>query len=175
MTLKAKFRLLSAVSAAGLLAVAGFWIQGQHEALLSGKLEQTRKLVDVPYSLIERQYELETTGKISRVEAQRRAIETIRAIRYDGKNYIWINDDRPTMIMHPIKPEMDGTDLSTFKDPTGKAVFVEFVRASQDPSGGYVYYLWPKPGFEQPVQKLSFVRRFAPWGWVIALASTLTT
>jgi len=167
MTLKAKFRLMSAVSAAGLLSVAGFWIQGQQEALLSGKLEQTRKLVEVPYSLIERQYELETKGKISRAEAQRQALETIRAIRYDGKNYVWINDDHPTMIMHPMKPEMDGTDLTTFKDPTGKAVFVEFVHAAQDPKGGYVYYLWPKPGSEQPVQKLSFVKRFAPWGWVI--------
>ncbi len=167
MTLKTKFRFMSAVSAAGLLAVAGFWIQGQHEALLSGKLDQTKKLVEVPYSLVEREYQLETEGKISRAEAQRQALETIRAIRYDGKNYVWINDDHPTMIMHPIKPELDGTDLSGFKDPTGKAVFVELVRAAQAPDGGYLYYLWPKPGAVQPVQKLSFVKRFAPWGWIL--------
>ncbi len=167
MTLKAKFRVMIAVSAAGLLAVAIFWMQGQHSALLSGKMEKTQNLVEVPYSIIERQYQLETEGKINRLEAQRQAMETIRAMRYDGSNYFWINDEHPTMIMHPMKPELDGTDLSSFKDPSGKAVFVEFVQAAQAPGGGFVHYLWPKPGKEQPVAKLSFVKRFTPWGWVI--------
>lgn len=167
MTLKAKFRVMIAVSAAGLLAVAGFWIQGQHSALLSGKMEKTQNLVEVPYAIIERQYQLETEGKMSRIDAQRRAIETIRGMRYDGSNYFWINDEHPTMIMHPMKPELDGTDLTSFQDPSGKAVFVEFVQAAQGPGGGFVHYLWPKPGQERPVAKLSFVKRFAPWGWVI--------
>jgi methyl-accepting chemotaxis protein len=88
-------------------------------------------------------------------------------MRYGGTNYFWINDDHPTMIVHPIKPQLDGTDLTSFKDPSGKALFVEAVKAAQNPAGGYVYYLWPKPGSEKPVAKLSFVKRFAPWGWVI--------
>jgi len=167
MTLKAKFWVMIVVSAGGLLAVAGFWIQGQHSALLSGKMEKTQNLVEVPYAIIERQYRLETEGKLSRIEAQRQAMETIRAMRYDGSNYFWINDEHPTMIMHPIKPELDGTDLRSFKDPSGKAVFVEFVQAAQAPGGGFVHYLWPKPGKERPVAKLSYVKRFVPWGWVI--------
>jgi len=168
MTLKTKFRVMIAVSASGLLAVAGFWIQGQHSALLSGKMEKTQNLVEVPYSIIEQQYQMETEGKISRAEAQRRAIEAIRSMRYEGNNYFWINDEHPTMIMHPMKPAMDGADLRSFKDPSGKAVFVEFVRAVQASGGGaFVRYLWPKPGKERPVAKLSFVKGFAPWGWVI--------
>jgi len=158
---------MTAVSATGLLAVAGFWIQGQHSTLLSGKLEKTQNLVDVPYAVIERQYQLETEGKISRIEAQRRAMETIRVMRYDANNYFWINDQHPTMIMHPMKPELDGTDLTSIKDPSGKAVFVAFVQATQSSGSAFVRYLWPKPGKERPVAKLSFVKRFAPWGWVI--------
>ena len=167
MTLKTKFRVMVIVSAAGLLAVAGFWIQGQRSALLSGKLETTKKLVDVPYSMIEREYALEAAGKITRVEAQQRAIEAIRTMRYEGKNYFWINDDHPTMIMHPTKPELNGTDLTSFKDPKGMALFVECVKAAQSPDGGYVHYSWPKPGADAPVAKLFFVKRFAPWGWII--------
>lgn len=71
------------------------------------------------------------------------------------------------MIMHPMKPGLDGTDLTSFQDPSGKAVFVEFVRAAQGPGGAFVHYLWPKPGQERPVAKLSYVKRFGPWGWVI--------
>jgi methyl-accepting chemotaxis protein len=167
MTLKTKFRGIISVSVAGLLTVAGFWIQSQHSAMLSEKMQKTKNLVEVPYSVIEGQYQLETAGKITRIEAQRAAIAAIRTMRYEGNNYFWINDEHPTMIMHPMKPELNGTDLTFLKDPSGKAVFVEFVKAAQAPDGGYVYYLWPKPGKERPVAKLSFVKRFAPWNWVI--------
>ena len=167
MTLKTRFQIMSAVSAAGLIAVAGFWIYDQHSALLSGRLEKTRNLVEVPYAVVEHEYQLEEEGKISRIEAQKQAIATIRVMHYDGSNYFWINDEHPTMIMHPMKPALDGTDLTSLKDPSGKAVFVEFVRAAQAPDGGFVQYLWPKPGNEKSVAKLSFVKRFAPWGWVI--------
>ncbi|NUR11427.1 MAG: HAMP domain-containing protein, partial [Bradyrhizobium sp.] len=33
--------------------------------------------------------------------------------------------------------------------------------------GGFYGYLWPKPGFDQPVGKISYVKGFAPWGWII--------
>jgi methyl-accepting chemotaxis protein/methyl-accepting chemotaxis protein-3 (ribose and galactose sensor receptor) len=84
MMLKTKFRVLIAPTAAGLLAVAGFWIQGEHSSLLTQKLQQTKKLVDVPYSTIEQQYQVEKEGKLSRIEAQRQAIGAIRTMRYEG-------------------------------------------------------------------------------------------
>jgi methyl-accepting chemotaxis protein len=166
-TLKTKFQVMVAVSAAGLLAVAIFWIQGEHSTLLAEKQQKTKNLVEVPYSVMQQQYQMEKEGKISRAEAQRRTIDAVRPMRYEGSNYFWINDEHPTMIMHPIKPELDGTDLNSLKDPSGKVVFVEFVKAAQAPGGGFVYYLWPRPGSAKPVDKLSYVKRFEPWGWVI--------
>ena len=32
---------------------------------------------------------------------------------------------------------------------------------------GSVHYLWPKPGAEQPVPKISYVKEFKPWDWII--------
>jgi methyl-accepting chemotaxis protein len=165
--LRGKFNLMVVVAAAGLLTVAGFWIRDQRSTMLSEKLAKTKNLAEVPYSIIERQYQLESEGKISRQEAQRQAVAAIQSMRYEGSNYFWINDDQPKMIMHPMKPELDGKDLTSFKDPSGRAIFVEFVAAAQASQGAYVRYLWPKPGKDQPVAKLSFVKRFAPWGWVI--------
>ncbi len=72
----------------------------------------------------------------------------------------------PAMVMHPIKPELDGKDLSSFADPNGKKIFVEFAKIGQA-GGGQVDYLWPKPGSDKPQPKISYVRGFAPWGWVI--------
>ncbi len=71
------------------------------------------------------------------------------------------------MIMHPIKPELDGKDLSDMKDPSGNRLFSGFVDVVNKQGAGFYSYLWPKPGFEQPVAKISYVKGFAPWGWII--------
>ncbi len=74
---------------------------------------------------------------------------------------------QPKMIMHPIKPKINGTDLSDIKDPDGKLLFVAFVDMVKAEGAGNVPYLWPKPGSDAPVQKVSFVKGFEPWGWII--------
>ena len=106
-------------------------------------------------------------GKITKEDAQKRAFERIGSIRYDGANYLWINDLTPKMVMHPIKPELNGTDLSNNKDPNGKALFVEMATVCRDKGKGFVDYAWAKPGNTKPVPKLSYVELYQPWGWVI--------
>jgi len=167
MSLKGRIRIIVAVAVVGLLALAGLWLKSERSGLLSERMQSTKNLVNIPYSVLVEQYKLETDGKITRAEAQRRAIEAIRTMRYEGDNYFWINDMHPTMVMHPTKPELNGKDLTEVKDPTGMAVFVEFANAARTPDGNYVLYQWPKPGKDKPVQKLSYVKEFEPWGWVV--------
>jgi methyl-accepting chemotaxis protein len=69
--------------------------------------------------------------------------------------------------MHPIKPDLNGKDLSEMKDPTGKKLFVEMVQIALQKGSGFITYKWPKPGAEKPVDKTSYVSLFKPWGWVI--------
>jgi methyl-accepting chemotaxis protein len=106
-------------------------------------------------------------GILTKEEAQKQAAERISAMRYDGANYIWINDLGPKMVMHPIKPELNGKDLSENKDPNGKALFVEMVKVCRDKGKGFVEYAWSKPGSTKPVPKISYVELYQPWGWVI--------
>ena len=73
----------------------------------------------------------------------------------------------PRMVMHPIRPELNGQDLSGNKDPNGLALFVEFVRTVKAQGAGFVPYMWPKAGSDTPVEKTSYVKGFEPWGWVI--------
>jgi len=107
------------------------------------------------------------SGGMTTQEAQARAVAAIKALRYEEKEYFWINDMHPRMIMHPTKPELDGKDLTDNKDPNGKHLFVEFVNIVRKDGSGYVSYMWPKPGSDKPVAKVSYVQGFAPWGWVI--------
>jgi methyl-accepting chemotaxis protein len=128
-----------------------------------------RVAVQAAMSEVEAFARLERDGKLGRVEAQRLALEAVARLRFDEGNYVWVNDLHPTMVMHPLKPELDGTDLSSYADPDGKLLFVEAVRVVQgNPEGrGTVEYAWPKPGESRPVGKVSFVALHRQWGWVL--------
>ena len=71
------------------------------------------------------------------------------------------------MIMHPYKPQLDGKDLSQVKDPNGKKLFVAFADVCRKDGEGFVNYDWPKYGSDKPQPKLSFVRLFPKWDWII--------
>ncbi|MBF0506448.1 MAG: cache domain-containing protein [Nitrospirae bacterium] len=137
--------------------------------LMSDKRESTANIVRIAYSMVAEYDKRIAKGEFTPEEGKRRAIERIRNFKYgnDGKGYLWINDLEPKMIMHPAKPELDGKNLSDYKDPTGKAIFVEFVKAVKNNGEGFVEYMWPKPGEAEPKPKLSFVKIYQPWGWVI--------
>ncbi len=107
------------------------------------------------------------TGEMDETSAKQAALAAIKALRF-GSEYVWINDSRHIVVMHPIRPELDGQDMSNFKDPAGTLMFREFVKmANASEAGGFVPYMWPKPGKDQPVAKISYVSRLAGWDWVI--------
>jgi len=110
------------------------------------------------------------SGDISQEEARKMGLELIKAMRYgpEGKDYFWINDTTPRMIMHPYRPDLEGKDLSDYKDKAGKQLFVEFVDTVRKHDGGFVAYYWQwKDQPEKVVKKLSYVHEFKPWGWII--------
>ncbi|MBF0556695.1 MAG: methyl-accepting chemotaxis protein [Nitrospirae bacterium] len=156
-----------------LIAVVGFVVTITVNAhfykvtLMADRQLKTKSLVEAAYGVLDNYYKRSKDGKMSEDEAKARAIDVIKSLRYEEKEYFWINDMHPTMVMHPYKPELDGKDISDFKDPNGKHLFVEFVNEVKKNKEGFVYYLWPKPGFDKPVEKVSFVKGFEPWGWII--------
>ncbi|MDX1398159.1 MAG: methyl-accepting chemotaxis protein, partial [Oceanospirillum sp.] len=81
--------------------------------------------------------------------------------------YFWINDMKAVVIMHPIKPALNGKDLTNLEDANGKKIFSEFVGVVKASGEGYVNYLWPKPGHDDPQAKVSYVKGFTPWGWIV--------
>jgi len=152
------------------LAIFAFSIPYFEKTLLERKKEMIRELTAEAVSLIAEYAADETTGRATREVAQANAIAHIRDIRYgrEGKDYFWITDLTPRMLMHPYRNDLEGKDVSNFQDDNGLRVFYEFTRAIRDVSEGYVEYLWQwKDDSHRIVPKLSFVKRFAPWGWVI--------
>jgi len=112
-------------------------------------------------------------GEFPLEEGKKRAAEIVREMTYGKDGYLWINDMQPKMIMHPTQPQLDGTDLTDYKDPNGKHLFVECVRVCNEKGGGTVDYVWQKPGAARLVPKISYVEVYEPWGWIVGTGAYL--
>jgi methyl-accepting chemotaxis protein len=150
-----------------LLALVGWLMATISDDALAARQQATRAQVEAAHGVLVALQARERGGELSREQAQQLARETVAGMRYGGSEYFWINDMHPRVVMHPIKPELDGQDVSGTKDPNGKALFVAFVETVRRDGAGFVEYQWPRPGSAQPVDKLSYVKGFEPWGWVI--------
>jgi len=128
---------------------------------------KTQNLVQVAHGILAHYGGLAQSGEMSREAAQTAAVAAIKTLRYDENEYFWINDMHPRMVMHPYKPKLDGEDLSGFEDPEGKRLFVAFADTVREKGEGFVDYLWPKPGLDKPVPKISYVKGYEPWGWIV--------
>ena len=118
------------------------------------------------YSLINEIYK-KNKGKISDERIKEKIKFIIANTRYGKSGYFWINDMHSNMITHPIKPAMNGTNLSKLKDSNGVYIINEMVKVCKDKGEGFVDYKWVKPGYDKPQSKVSFVKSFKPYNWII--------
>ncbi|MBU4460705.1 MAG: cache domain-containing protein, partial [Verrucomicrobia bacterium] len=145
-------------------------IPALERGLLERKREMIRELTTSAWNILASFEQEVAEGRMSRAAAQEEAIRQFRNLHYGPqmKDYFWINDLTPRMIVHPYRHELEGQDLSRIEDPTGKRLFVEFAAVARAQGGGFVQYQWQwKDDARRTVPKLSYVKLFAPWGWVI--------
>jgi len=159
--------LILIIAVVGLILVGAVGLYRLHSSLIEDRMVKTRNLAEVAHSLAVRYHARAQAGELSEADAKRLALADIEVLRYDEKEYFWINDMGPVMVMHPFAKQLVGKDLSENKDPNGKRLFIEMVNVVKQSGAGFVDYLWPKPGLQDPVPKISYVKGFAPWGWII--------
>ena len=150
-------------------AVVVFEIMPEFEkTIYSEKEENVKQNTEVAYYVFESKYKMFLDGKLTEEEAKVEAKNAIKKFRYDdGAGYFWINDYEPNMIMHPKKPQLDDTSLKNTIDPNGKKIFVEMANVVRKDGSGFVHYQWAKPGKDDPVDKISYVKGFEKWQWII--------
>ncbi len=137
------------------------------DRMLEEKFSKTRELVEVAADTVKFYHAQSQAGTLTEADAKTLALNQLKQLHYNTSDYFWVNDLQPKMLMHPTNPKLDGTDLSGYKDPHGTFLFVEMVKVVQRDGAGFVPYFWPKPGNDTPVPKISYVKEFKPWGWVV--------
>jgi methyl-accepting chemotaxis protein len=150
-----------------MLALLIWLLTTQSDEAMQARMTSTRQLVEVAHGIVGSAQAAEAAGEMSRDQAQKLAMRQLAKLRYDEKEYFWINDMQPRMIMHPIKLELNGKEIGEIRDPNGLALFSAMVEVVRKDGKGFVAYQWPRPGNDKPVDKISYVQGFEPWGWVI--------
>jgi methyl-accepting chemotaxis protein len=191
MSMKAKLQAVTVFALAALILLFVVSLHNTRAQLLLDRQEKLRNLVEAAHATVAHYEKQAKEGKLALEDAKTAAMNTLRDVRYDKVEYFWINDlgkPAPKMIMHAVAPALNGTVLDAerfnkatsmqpgtdgaIKTVSGKNLFIAFVEIAETAGHGYVAYQWPKakPGggtTEELYPKLSYVKKFEPWGWVI--------
>lgn len=188
---KTKLAMLVIVSVASMILLSLGFLYFLKNTLVDDKKGKIKNVVETAYGILDHYHGQFKDGVLSEDEAKAAAKAEIKKLRYDEKEYFWINDDKspyPTMLMHPTVPALDGKvmedqkfNCATSLQPAGgelistdgkKSLFQAFVDVTSSAGAGYVSYNWPKPKSgggttEETYPKLSYVKKFKEWGWII--------
>ncbi|MBF0453199.1 MAG: bacteriohemerythrin [Magnetococcales bacterium] len=167
LTVKQRINLNLLLAFLGILIIGLLSSLSTKDTMLEDRKIEIRQLVEVAHGILNNYHAKQMAGLMSPAQAQQAAKDQIRTLRFEGENYFWINDYNAIMVMHPINAQLEGQDLSNLADKNGQKFFLSFVDIATKQQAGFVHYLWPKPGIKAPVAKISYVKDFNPWGWII--------
>ena len=169
MSFRTKLFLPLVLSWLCLLGLKAYDVSSANAQRLEERKNQLVKVSDLALSIVKDYAAQAAAGAMTVDQAKTQAMARIKNFRYGETGYFTVIDipgGHPKMLMHPIKPEMVGKDLTDFKDPDGTRLYMEGIAASDATGGGFNRYLWPKPGEKDPIPKLAYNSQFKPWSWM---------
>ncbi|KJS38894.1 MAG: hypothetical protein VR70_09060 [Rhodospirillaceae bacterium BRH_c57] len=162
-----KLWLIVALAVVGALIIAATALLNQRAQMMEDRRGETMNMVQVAETAVKTYLAKAKDGTLSTAEAQARALAVVNGLRFeDGENYFFVVDFDGVTVLHPINPALNGKDMRSIKDPTGFPLFAEIAHTGSQGSG-FVDYMWPKPGKDKPVMKVSYVAGIADWRWAI--------
>lgn len=136
-----------------------------HSELLNARQLQVKEQVDSAYSLVK--YYGDQAAIIGEAQAKQSALKALSALRFGDEGYFWVNDMQTKLLMHPFKPEITGKSMANVTDVNGFHHWQEMVSIVKNKGEGYVKYAYKGPQVSKPEDKVSYVKGYQPWGWVI--------
>ncbi len=127
----------------------------------------TQQSVDIAYSILDRYYNEEKSGRMTREQAQQAALESIRTLRFGKDDYFFVIGDDVVIRMHPVRTDLVGKNVAGVNDADGKPLFSRIVDLAKRDGQGFIEYNWQRASGSGADMKLSFIRHFAPWGMTL--------
>jgi signal-transduction protein with cAMP-binding, CBS, and nucleotidyltransferase domain/PAS domain-containing protein len=139
-------------------------------SMMERKQEMIVELTNASWSVLVEYDQAYKSGELSLAEAQEKAALHIGRMRYgtEQKDYFWIISYAPDMVMHPYRTDLIGKDLSDFTDDHENKLFYDAAQLVKERGAGTTQYYWQwKDDASKIVPKLSYVKGFPEWEWII--------
>ncbi|RIJ84179.1 hypothetical protein RSP822_22305 [Ralstonia solanacearum] len=164
LTLRQKLWLPLVLGWLGLLAITLWSAWSARTLRMEERQRDLQNVSATAFSVIKEYGEQAQEGRMTVEEAKAQSIARLKGMRYGTDGYFSLSTTDAVSVMHPIKPEMVGKNMSAVTDPAGHHLFADIARTAKA-GGGFVRYLWPKPGSSVPEPKLTYVAYYQPWDW----------
>ncbi|WP_261904082.1 methyl-accepting chemotaxis protein [Vibrio fortis] len=165
LSIKSKLASIVIFSVISLIMACTYNLLQQRATSMAERESKLSAQVESAVSLAKHYYAQRTV--LGEEQAQQQALAAIQNLRYDSNNYFWILNQQSQVVMHPLKPELNGENTHNFKDGAGKFHWREMVSISRSPQGkGFLDYQWKSPQGELK-DKISYVELFPEWNWIV--------
>ena len=148
------------------LAFAGEMVNMADETY-AARQAKVRNVIEAAHSVAVHYADIAARGTLTEEQAQEQAKAAIAAIRYDGSEYVFINDRSGITLVHP-KAELVGKNMAELKDANGKLFLRDMLEMATTHAEGVVDYMWPKAGAAKPQPKITYFKVFPQWNWLIS-------
>ena len=163
-----KIASLSVLALMGLALLAFLQLMTVDSILMEDRKDKLRTATETMISLANSYQERVTTGELEQQAAIDGYFDELAKVRYDeGTGYFLVISPDVTIKMHPIVAELVGQNHADMQDANGTYFSRMQVEKGLKPDGGFTTYLWPKPGSDEPTEKLTFSYKL-PWGDVLS-------
>ncbi|MBR9973098.1 methyl-accepting chemotaxis protein [Magnetospirillum sulfuroxidans] len=156
--------LLIAVGFITLISLASIELRS---SMMADRQAKLKNLVESTITTIQSLHALSQKGEMDEATAQKLAANAIRSARYNSTDYFIVYNDSTSVIVHGADPKREGMNSSETKDANGVYIGRGIMEAGRQ-GGGFVDYVYPRPGEKQPSPKLTYAQTFAPWKWTVA-------
>jgi len=161
-------KMLSVVvtSVLGFAIITFFALSFLRTVMVEDRIGKLRNLVEIAEGITQSIYDRSQKGEFDEAQAKTLVRNELRTLRFDKTEYFFVYQDDGTCVLLPPKPEREGQNLIGMTDANGTKI-IERMLDTAKTGGGAVFYQFPKPGGTEALDKVSYAKRFAPWGWMI--------
>ncbi len=167
LSIKSRLMFIIIFALVCLLTAALYYQLEEKDTLTDARKHEIKLLVQNARSMVAGYHERSQMGEIDEETAKTEAMAILNSLRYAQSGYFMVLDTDGNMINHPTDKRLNGKNVVNLKDANGQSIIRDAINKAQKNEGGYTYYVFPKPGSDVAVPKITYSAPFLPWGWVL--------
>jgi methyl-accepting chemotaxis protein len=167
LSISRSFALIAGLAVVIAVGSVGYTLTEARNEMIELKRQEVQNATDIARTTVEFYRDKAKKGEIPVADAQKLAIDAVAGARFDDGNYFFVYTFDGVSVTHP-RADMIGKNLMGLKDPAGKPIVQELLSiAKAGGKGGYLDFLWVKPGDKEPTRKIAYVSGIADWNWAV--------